>query len=96
MLKQKVLDSLCMNKWPRGADVVARLTGQDWYAQQASRAVNQAMGRVIRHVHDYGAIIFADERFQARIAPCRRAFSLESTGHLFHRQFFTRVCAVIT
>ncbi|XP_051147548.1 regulator of telomere elongation helicase 1 homolog isoform X2 [Andrographis paniculata] len=39
------------------------LTGEDWYSQQASRAVNQAVGRVIRHQHDYGAIIFCDERF---------------------------------
>lgn len=38
------------------------LTGEDWYSQQASRAVNQAIGRVIRHRHDYGAIIFCDER----------------------------------
>jgi regulator of telomere elongation helicase 1 len=27
------------------------------------RAVNQALGRVIRHRSDYGAIILADERF---------------------------------
>ncbi|KAK1282794.1 DNA repair helicase UVH6 [Acorus calamus] len=39
------------------------LTGEEWYVQQASRAVNQAVGRVIRHRHDYGAIIFCDERF---------------------------------
>ncbi|ESR40278.1 hypothetical protein CICLE_v10024801mg [Citrus x clementina] len=39
------------------------LSGEDWYNQQASRAVNQAVGRVIRHRHDYGAIIFCDERF---------------------------------
>ncbi|KAL7099864.1 hypothetical protein ACP275_09G112700 [Erythranthe tilingii] len=39
------------------------LTGEEWYTQQASRAVNQAVGRVIRHKHDYGAIIFCDERF---------------------------------
>jgi regulator of telomere elongation helicase 1 len=38
------------------------LRGNDWYSQQASRAVNQAVGRVIRHRHDYGAIILADER----------------------------------
>jgi regulator of telomere elongation helicase 1 len=38
------------------------LTGEEWYNQQASRAVNQAVGRVIRHRHDYGAIIFCDER----------------------------------
>ena len=39
------------------------MTGQDWYAQQSSRAVNQAIGRVIRHRNDYGAIIFCDQRF---------------------------------
>ncbi|OAY36775.1 regulator of telomere elongation helicase 1 homolog isoform X10 [Manihot esculenta] len=39
------------------------LSGEDWYTQQASRAVNQAVGRVIRHRYDYGAIIFCDERF---------------------------------
>ncbi|KAI3995365.1 hypothetical protein MKX01_015105 [Papaver californicum] len=39
------------------------LTGEEWYSQLASRAVNQAVGRVIRHRHDYGAIIFCDERF---------------------------------
>jgi regulator of telomere elongation helicase 1 len=31
--------------------------------QQGLRAVNQAMGRVIRHRWDYGAVLLADERF---------------------------------
>ena len=31
--------------------------------------MNQACGRVIRHVHDYGAIILADERFQVCFQP---------------------------
>uniref|UniRef100_A0A8C3YH39 Regulator of telomere elongation helicase 1 n=1 Tax=Catagonus wagneri TaxID=51154 RepID=A0A8C3YH39_9CETA len=39
------------------------LSGHDWYRQQASRAVNQAIGRVIRHRHDYGAIFLCDHRF---------------------------------
>lgn len=42
--------------------VLQVLGGQEWYKQQASRAVNQAVGRVIRHRHDYGAIILCDER----------------------------------
>ena len=33
------------------------------YSQSAMRAVNQAVGRVIRHRNDFGAIILADERF---------------------------------
>lgn len=40
------------------------LSGSDWYCQQAFRALNQAAGRCIRHRHDYGAIIFLDERFR--------------------------------
>ncbi|KNE73400.1 hypothetical protein AMAG_17581 [Allomyces macrogynus ATCC 38327] len=39
------------------------LDGREWYQQQASRAVNQAIGRVVRHRHDYGAILLMDERF---------------------------------
>ncbi len=38
-------------------------SGSLWYNQQAYRAVNQAIGRVIRHKDDYGAIILCDERF---------------------------------
>jgi regulator of telomere elongation helicase 1 len=38
-------------------------TGTLWYNQQAYRAVNQAIGRVIRHKDDYGAILLCDERF---------------------------------
>uniref|UniRef100_A0A5F8G6B0 Regulator of telomere elongation helicase 1 n=1 Tax=Monodelphis domestica TaxID=13616 RepID=A0A5F8G6B0_MONDO len=39
------------------------LTGHEWYRQQASRAVNQAIGRVIRHRQDFGAIFLCDHRF---------------------------------
>ncbi|XP_069739809.1 regulator of telomere elongation helicase 1 isoform X2 [Narcine bancroftii] len=42
---------------------VQYLSGQEWYRQQASRAVNQAIGRVIRHQNDYGAIFLCDHRF---------------------------------
>lgn len=35
-----------------------------WW-EQAARAVNQAVGRVIRHRNDFGAILLADERFAA-------------------------------
>uniref|UniRef100_UPI00398E9560 regulator of telomere elongation helicase 1 isoform X2 n=1 Tax=Pristiophorus japonicus TaxID=55135 RepID=UPI00398E9560 len=42
---------------------VRHLSGQEWYRQQASRAVNQAIGRVIRHRNDYGAIFLCDHRF---------------------------------
>lgn len=41
------------------------LNGQSWYSLEASRAVNQAIGRVIRHKDDYGAILLLDERFNS-------------------------------
>lgn len=41
------------------------MTGQDWYSLEASRAVNQAIGRVIRHAKDYGAILLLDTRFNS-------------------------------
>lgn len=38
-------------------------SGQSWYNMEATRAVNQAIGRVIRHKDDYGAIFLCDQRF---------------------------------
>lgn len=39
------------------------VSGDTWYSQQAFRAINQAVGRVIRHRGDHGSVIFADARF---------------------------------
>jgi regulator of telomere elongation helicase 1 len=40
------------------------LSGHEWYQQQAHRAVNQAVGRVIRNKRDYGAVLLLDSRFE--------------------------------
>ena len=37
--------------------------GNDWYNLEAFRALNQAIGRVIRHKNDFGAVILLDKRF---------------------------------
>ncbi|GAA52588.1 fanconi anemia group J protein homolog [Clonorchis sinensis] len=39
------------------------LTGSEWYDAQAYRALNQALGRCIRHLNDWGAIFLVDARF---------------------------------
>jgi len=39
------------------------LTGDKWYEIQAYRAINQALGRCIRHRNDWGALIMVDKRF---------------------------------
>lgn len=49
---------------PASSRPVIGLSGQEWYNQKAFRAVNQAIGRVIRHRYDYGAILLLDERFE--------------------------------
>jgi regulator of telomere elongation helicase 1 len=52
VLKKDYLDKKCRNM---ELPIESRqLLGNAWYNQQASRAVNQAIGRVIRHVQDYG------------------------------------------
>ncbi|XP_062897504.1 regulator of telomere elongation helicase 1 isoform X4 [Mobula hypostoma] len=59
ILKMQFLDEMRRNC----IGSVQYLSGQEWYRQQASRAVNQAIGRVIRHRNDYGAIFLCDHRF---------------------------------
>ncbi|ETO24027.1 hypothetical protein RFI_13132, partial [Reticulomyxa filosa] len=44
------------------------LNGKEWYQQQALRAVNQAIGRVIRHKRDFGAVILLDHRFKENLS----------------------------
>ncbi|KAF3696430.1 Regulator of telomere elongation helicase 1 [Channa argus] len=60
ILKMQFLDEMCRRKAPG----LKYLTGQEWYKQQAFRAVNQAIGRVIRHKEDFGAIFLCDQRFK--------------------------------
>ena len=58
-LKRTYMDKL-YHKVPRLPGVIS---GSEWYKQQAIRAINQAIGRVIRHKDDYGCIILLDQRF---------------------------------
>ena len=40
------------------------LSGDKWYSQQAFRALNQALGRCLRHRNDFGSVLLIDERFK--------------------------------
>lgn len=40
-----------------------QFSGPGWYAADAVLAVNQALGRCIRHRDDYGAMVLLDQRF---------------------------------
>jgi len=40
------------------------LSGAEWYEIQAFRALNQALGRCIRHKKDWGAILMVDDRYR--------------------------------
>mmetsp|Transcript_10844 Transcript_10844/g.24855 ORF Transcript_10844/g.24855 Transcript_10844/m.24855 type:complete len:1037 (+) Transcript_10844:52-3162(+) len=51
MLKQEFLDRQ------------SREAGRAWYVREAVRAVNQTVGRVIRHRSDFGAAILCDGRY---------------------------------
>jgi len=39
------------------------MSGSKWYDQQAWRALNQCVGRMLRHRYDHGAIMLVDQRF---------------------------------
>lgn len=39
------------------------LSGSEWYTTDAFRALNQALGRCIRHINDWGAVLMVDARY---------------------------------
>ena len=43
---------------------IKKLSGSEWYNQNALKCVNQALGRVIRHANDYGSMLLIDTRYQ--------------------------------
>ncbi|CUF28197.1 DEAD/DEAH box RNA helicase, putative [Bodo saltans] len=49
----------------RSVEAQRAYSGEAWYRTDAVKAVNQAMGRCLRHVKDYGAVVLLDERYAA-------------------------------
>eukprot|EP01105_Mastigella_eilhardi_P028904 TRINITY_DN988_c0_g1_i4.p1 TRINITY_DN988_c0_g1~~TRINITY_DN988_c0_g1_i4.p1 ORF type:complete len:655 (-),score=135.20 TRINITY_DN988_c0_g1_i4:1282-3246(-) len=65
-LKKKYQDEL-KRQWLAsngGGGSAPPLCGSEWYARQALVPVNQAVGRVIRHRRDFGAVILCDGRYK--------------------------------
>jgi Fanconi anemia group J protein len=72
------------------------LPGNQWYETQAFRALNQALGRCIRHRNDWGAVIFLEQRFTLPrnvqklskwVRPAVRQFQSYAEGLQSLRQF---------
>jgi len=40
-----------------------KFSGEKWYENITFRSVNQAVGRVIRHINDFGTIFLMDLRY---------------------------------
>lgn len=61
VLKKMYLDDL-MGRKDKSHE---RQSSQDWYQMEAFRAVNQAIGRVLRHKNDFGTVVLLDTRYSS-------------------------------
>ncbi len=71
------------------------LTGSEWYEIQAFRALNQALGRCIRHRQDWGAILMIDSRFQRDPGRYIGRLSKWVRAGIWHSQSFGEVTEAV-
>ncbi|CAB3408195.1 unnamed protein product [Caenorhabditis bovis] len=60
VLKKMFLEDIKFNDNNKQSE---RQSSRDWYQMEAFRAVNQAIGRVLRHKDDFGAVVLIDSRY---------------------------------
>ncbi|KHN70606.1 Regulator of telomere elongation helicase 1 -like protein [Toxocara canis] len=68
-------------------------TANEWYQTDALRAVNQAIGRVLRHKNDFGAVVLIDCRFCSMDRKCFPAWMRDSLKNYKNFDTFEAVCA---
>lgn len=80
------------------------IPGGIWYETQAFRALNQALGRCIRHRNDWGAVIFLDQRFNSQrniqklskwVRPSVKSFNQFADGLDHLKQFMKSKGAIL-
>ncbi|CCW59750.1 unnamed protein product [Phytomonas sp. EM1] len=71
-------------------------TGDSWYRNEAMRAVNQCIGRVIRHKDDYGAVVLADERFAQQLENLSEWVSARTAVYREFRECYVEVSQFFT
>ena len=55
---------VCMYVYMQPRDPEGRLPGQVHYDNLCMKAVNQSIGRSIRHAQDYASIVLVDQRYR--------------------------------
>jgi chromosome transmission fidelity protein 1 len=48
-------------------DSTSAISGRDYYQNLCMRAVNQSVGRAIRHANDFAAIVLLDQRYNTNV-----------------------------
>ncbi|KRZ11076.1 Fanconi anemia group J -like protein [Trichinella zimbabwensis] len=69
----------------RIAEVTPLISGNQWYQAQAFRALNQALGRCLRHKLDWGALLLVDSRFQSTEYSCNLSTWIRRKLRCYHR-----------